>query len=175
VNVAIIEDSITRFTNDPASARSAPAVTARLTDGAAELSAGSFAWAADLPPALGGGNAAPSPTVYLLGALAGCAAAFLRDTLGPQFGVRIDGVTAVARCRSDARGLLGMNGALPDLTDLELEVSVDSPEPDERLQPVYQAWLERCPIYLAITRPNTVATRFVAQTSAEAQREGAPR
>ena len=170
MNSATIEDSVRRFADDPVPARSAPAVTARVTDGAAELSAGAFTWAADLPPALGGGNTAPSPTAYLLGALAGCAAAFLRDTLGPQFGVKIDGVTAVARCRSDARGLLGMEGALPDLADLELEVTVSSPEPAERLEPVYQAWLERCPIFLAITRPNAVGTRFQTQAAVEAQR-----
>lgn len=169
MNIAIIEESVARFTDDPALARSAPAVTARLTDGAAELSAGGFTWQADLPPALGGGGAAPSPTAYLLGALAGCAAAFLRGTLGPQFGVQIDGVTAVVRCRSDARGLLGLEGALPDLTDLELEVTVSSPEPDDRLEPVYQAWLERCPIFLAVTRPNTVATRFRTQSAVQAQ------
>ena len=168
MNAAIIEASVTRFTNDPEAARSAPAVTAHLTDGPAELSAGSFTWAADLPPALGGGNAAPSPTAYLLGAVAGCAAAFLRDTLGPQFGVRIDGVTAVARCRSDARGLLGMDGVAPDLTDLELEVTVNSPEPADRLEPVYRAWLERCPIYLAITRATPVRASFQAQAVAEA-------
>jgi uncharacterized OsmC-like protein len=168
MNMAIIEDSVTRFRDDPALARSAPAVTAQLTDGAARLSAGAFSWLADLPPTLGGGSTAPSPTAYLLGALAGCAAAFLRDTLGPQFGVQIDGVTAVARCRSDARGLLGMDGALPDLTDLELDVTVTSAEPDERLEPVYRAWLERCPIFLAITRPNTVATRFQTQATVEA-------
>lgn len=166
MNSTIINSTIQRFTTDPAEAQSAPSVTAQLTDGAAELSAGSFHWQADLPPALGGANTAPSPTAYLLGALAGCAAAFLRDTLAPQFGVRIDGVTAVARCRSDARGLLGMDGIAPDLGEIELEVTVSSPEPEERLRPVYQAWLERCPIYLGLTRPNAVATRFETVASA---------
>lgn len=169
MNSAIIEDSVTQFLDNPAAARSAPAVTARIADGATELSAGAFTWYADLPPALGGGNTAPSPTAYLLGALAGCAAAFMRDTLGPQFGVQIDRVTAVARCRTDARGLLGLVGALPDLGDLELEVTVDSPEPDDRLAPVYQAWLERCPIYLAITRPYVVVTSFQVRAAVEAR------
>ena len=160
MNPAIIDGSVERFRNDPAAARSEPTVIARLTDGVAELIAGSFRWEADLPPSLGGGNMAPSPTVYLLGALAGCAAAFLRDTLGPQLGVRIDGVTAVVRCRSDARGLLGIDGVAPDLAEIELEVTVDSPESDERLQPVYQAWLGRCPIYLALIGANPVRTGF---------------
>ena len=82
-------------------------MTATLVNGHARLSAGPFNWDADLPPAIGGGNLAPSPTAYLLGALAGCGVAFLRDTLAPQFDVELDDVTAVASASSDARGLLG--------------------------------------------------------------------
>jgi uncharacterized OsmC-like protein len=146
-----------RFRADPSAARSAPAVTATLVNGHARLSAGAFNWEADLPPALGGQNLAPSPTAYLLGALAGCAVAFLADTLAPQFGVRIDGVTAVARCQSDARGLLGVDGATPDLSGLELDVEVASPDPAEKTEPMLAAWRERCPIFLALLKPNEVA------------------
>jgi uncharacterized OsmC-like protein len=146
-----------RFRADPSAARTAPAVTATLVNGHARLSAGAFNWEADLPPALGGQNLAPSPTAYLLGALAGCAVAFLADTLAPQFGVRIDGVTAVARCQSDARGLLGMDGATPDLSGLELDVEVASPDPAEKTEPMLAAWRERCPIFLALLKPNEVA------------------
>ena len=66
-----------------------PEVTATLVNGRARLTAGPFNWDADLPAALGGEDLAPSPTAYLLGALAGCAVAFLRDTLAPQFDVEI--------------------------------------------------------------------------------------
>ena len=52
--------------------------------------------------AIGGENLAPSPTAYLLGALAGCGVVFLRDTLAPQFDVTIDALEATARCRADA-------------------------------------------------------------------------
>src|SRR5437899_6368265 len=78
---------------EPAKAKGTPTVQAR-TDGAqALLEDGSYSWRADLPAALGGTNAAPSPTALLLSALAGCAAVFIRDTLGPQLGVDIRGVT----------------------------------------------------------------------------------
>jgi hypothetical protein len=51
---------------EPAKARGTPTVQAR-TDGAqAVLEAGSLSWRADLPAALGGTNAAPSPTALLL-------------------------------------------------------------------------------------------------------------
>ncbi len=158
---SVIERTRQRFEADAAAAVSAPAVTATLANGRARLTAGAFNWDSDLPPALGGGGLSPSPTAYLLGALAGCAVAFMHDTLAPQLGIRLDGVSAVARCRTDARGLLAMPGALPDLESIEVQVTVESPEPDERLAELYRAWLERCPIYLAISGPNPVATQFL--------------
>jgi uncharacterized OsmC-like protein len=146
-----------RFRDDPTAARGTPTVTATLVDGRARLSAGSFTWDADLPTVIGGTNVAPSPTAYLLGALAGCGVAFLHDTLAPQFGVRIDGITAVARCGTDLRGLIGMDGASPELMDIELDIELTTPDPEDKTAPMLDAWRERCPIYLALLRPRSVA------------------
>src|SRR5689334_20112147 len=93
-----IDATRTKFAADASAARSTPAVTATLANGRARLSAGPFNWDADLPASLGGENLAPSPTAYLLGALAGCAVTFLHDTLAPEFDVDVDDITAVARC-----------------------------------------------------------------------------
>src|SRR5687768_7025764 len=90
----IIEATIEAWTKAPEQARGAPVVTARADDSQAVIQAGPFTWRADLPPALGGTNEAPSPTALLLSALAGCAVVFIRDTLGPQLGVRVDAVEA---------------------------------------------------------------------------------
>jgi uncharacterized OsmC-like protein len=157
---SVIGQTEERFRAEPEAARGAPTVSATLANGRARLSSGAFNWEADLPPAIGGGNLAPSPTAYLLGALAGCAVAFLHDTLAPQLGIRVDDVAAVARCTSDSRGLLGMDGVAPDIENIELEISVSSPEPEERIEELYRVWLERCPIYLAIGKPNAIATRL---------------
>jgi uncharacterized OsmC-like protein len=162
----LIAETEARFRADPSAARSTPTVTATLMNGRARLSAGPFNWEADLPIALGGGNLAPSPTAYLLGALAGCAVAFLHDTLAPQFGVTITGTTAIARCASDARGLLGMESVAPDLADLQLEIQLESPDPTDRTEPMLLAWRERCPIYLALLKPNQVRLDVVAPTAA---------
>jgi uncharacterized OsmC-like protein len=155
-----IAETEARYKADPSTARSAPAVTATLANGRARLSSGPFNWDSDLPSALGGENQAPSPTAYLLGALAGCAVAFLHDTLAPQFGVRIDGITAVARAASDARGLLGIDGVAPDLGGLEIEITVASPDGPDRTDPMFTAWRERCPIFLALLKPNAIDLRF---------------
>ena len=76
-----LTDAIARFTADPSAGRISPTVTASLADGRARLSADPFTWDSDLAPTLGGHNEAPSPVAYLLGGLAGCAVAFLANTL----------------------------------------------------------------------------------------------
>ena len=157
MDATLIAETDARLRADPAAARSTPTVTATLVDGHAHLSAGSFSWDADLPLTLGGANLAPSPTAYLLGALAGCAVAFLHDTLAPRFDVRIDDVTAVARCATDQRGLLGIDDVAPDLSALSLEIRVSSPSPQDRIDAMNAAWQERCPIYLAVLKPQSIA------------------
>jgi uncharacterized OsmC-like protein len=73
-------------------------------DSHAVIQASPFTWRADLRPALGGTNQAPSPTALLLSALAGCAVVFVRDTLAPQLGVRVTSVEAIVKCETDAEG-----------------------------------------------------------------------
>jgi len=157
--VSTISDTETLFRTDPTKAMSRPSVTASLANGRARLSSGPFNWDADLPAVLGGENLAPSPTAYLLGALAGCAVAFLRDTLAPQFGVTLDDVTAIATAASDLRGLLAIDGAAPDLGDLGLEISVKTSSPQEHVDAMFEAWRARCPIYLALLKPNAIALK----------------
>ena len=154
---SLISQTEERFRADPAAALAKPSVTATLANGRARLTAGNFNWEADLGPAIGGQNLAPSPTAYLLGALAGCAVAFLNDTLAPQFGVEITDLSAIARCTSDTRGLLGMDGVAPELTDIALEITVTSASEPAQIDEMLAAWQERCPVYLAIKRPNAVA------------------
>ena len=128
-------------------------MTATLVDGRAHLTAGAFDWDADLPTVIGGTNLAPSPTAYLLGALAGCGVAFLNDTLAPQFGVRIEGITAVARCSTDLRGLLGMDDASPELMDIGLRSRHHARSPEDGA--MFDAGVTL--IYLALLRPRAVA------------------
>lgn len=167
METSVIRATEDRFRNEPSAAQSVPAVRAALANGRARISAGPFNWDSDLPHGLGGGNLAPSPTAYLLGALAGFAVAFIHDTLAPQLGIAVDDVAAEASCRGDARGLLAMDGVAADLTDISLRISIKSTEADERIEVLRQAWLERCPIYLAIGQANPVAVELVTQRGSE--------
>lgn len=161
----VIRETTRLWEAQPEKAKGRPAVKARSDGSRAVLETGSFAWHADLPPAVGGGNEAPSPTALLLSALAGCAVVFVRDTLGPQLGVRIDGVEATAQCETDSRGLLGMAGAVPDLQNVQLAIRIQSPDPEDAIRKLYEVWLARCPIYLALQKPLAVTTTLeIART-----------
>jgi uncharacterized OsmC-like protein len=156
----IIAETQRLWQADPDKAKGRPAIQARSDGAQAVLEAGSFNWRADLPPALGGTNQAPSPTALLLSALAGCAVVFIRDTLAPQLGIQVERVEATARCESDARGLLGMSGVAPDLQNIELAIEVTSAAGEADARRLYHAWQERCPIYLALVKPTSVRTTW---------------
>ena len=162
MTTTVLTETEARFRADPATARTTPTVTATLLEGRARLSAGPFTWDADLPLGIGGTNQSPSPTAYLLGALAGCGVAFLNDTIAPQFDVVIDDITAVAKCTADTRGLLGIDGVAADLDGLELEIRVSSTSPQDRIDAMFAAWRDRCPIYLALLAPKSVALTTTA-------------
>lgn len=152
-----LAESAAKFRADPSAGITNPTVTATLVNGHARLSSGPFNWETDLGPAVGGENLAPSPTAYLLGALAGCGVVFLRDTLAPEFGVTVVAAEATASCRADLGGLLGLDGISPALEQIRLEVRVTSSDPSDRIEAMFAAWQERCPIYLGLLTPNEVA------------------
>lgn len=160
MNVGTIEESIRSWQQNPEKAKGKPVVNATSDGSQAVLEAGPFSWRADLPQALGGGNLAPSPTALLLGALAGCAVAFIRDTLAPQLGVAVTSVRASARCTSDARGLVGLPGAVPDLQDVELQIEIASSDSQDKVERLYRTWEARCPVYLALTKAVPVKTHL---------------
>jgi uncharacterized OsmC-like protein len=156
----VISETAELWDSDPDKARGTPTVKARSEGAVAVMEAGPFSWQADLPSPLGGSNQAPSPTAFLLSALAGCAVVFIRDTLGPQLGVSIESVEATASCEADSRGLLGMEGAEPDLGNIAIDIRVVSPDGEDGVNRVMVAWKERCPIYLSLIMPMAVRVDF---------------
>jgi len=148
-----IHETVRLFEEQPEKAISKPTVKARTDGSQAIMEAGSFSWRSDLPEPIGGTNQAPSPTALLLSALAGCAAVFI----APQLGVRVEAVEATAQCEADSRGLLGMAGAEPDLKNIRLDIRVQSPDDESSVQKIYEAWQERCPIYLALTKAMNIS------------------
>ena len=160
-----IRETVHSWEQNPEKAKTKRTVKVRSDGAQAVIEAGPFTWRADLPSPLGGTNQARSPTALLLGALGGCAVVFIRDTLAPQLGVRVDAVEATVQCDSDARGLLAMAGIAPDLQNIQVTIQMQSPDGEAAAQKVYQAWLQRCPIYLAITKPMRVTASMQLKAS----------
>src|SRR6476619_4973683 len=126
-----IEETVRLWKAEPEKAKGKRMVIARAEGSKAVMEHGSFSWRTDMPVPLGGTNEAPSPTALLLSALAGCAVVFIRDTLAPQLGVRVDTVEATAQCDADARGLLGMGGVAPDLRNVALSIVIQSSDSED--------------------------------------------
>jgi hypothetical protein len=57
---------------------------------------------------------------------------------------------------SDLPGLIGVDGAAPDLMELKLDVKVATGSPQDRVDAMFAAWRQRCPIYLALLNPNAI-------------------
>lgn len=108
---------------------------------------------------VGGANQAPSPTAYLLGALAASAVAYTHDALAPEFGVSIEELSTVAGCSTDLARLLGMEGRDPRLTGLRLQVTMRA-EPADRVAQLQAAWAARCPALLVLTEPAEVQVEW---------------
>lgn len=163
MTVDSIQRTFRNFSDNPAAGKVHPAATATLANGRARISSGPFNWDADLPPVIGGANQSPSPTAYLLGALAGCAVVFVQAALAPEFEVEIQELTAEATCATDLGGLLGVADADPRIRDLKLTIRLKSGSSAEAIQRLHRAWRERCPIYLALLEPVDVQVSFVAE------------
>jgi uncharacterized OsmC-like protein len=153
-----IKETIRQWQAEPENAILKPIVKAQSEGVQAVIEAGPFSWRMDVPPAFGGTNEAPSPAALLLGSLAGCAALFIKDTLAPQYGVGVEAVEATVSCTADGRGALGMAESIPDLQDMHITIQIKSTENDEKIRRVYDAWLERCPVYLALIKSMKVVT-----------------
>jgi len=165
MSTSAIQETINQWQSEPEKAIMKPIVKGRSEGVQAVIEAGPFSWRMDVPPVFGGTNEAPSPAALLLGSLAGCAALFIKDTLAPQYGVAVEAVEATVSCTADGRGALGMAESIPDFQDMAITIQIKSTENSEKVKQVYDAWLERCPVYLALIKSLKVATTLKINSS----------
>ena len=165
MSTTVIQETIRQWQDEPEKAIMKPTVKGRSDGVQAVIAAGPFSWRMDVPPPFGGTNKAPSPAALLLGSLAGCAALFIKDTLAPQYGVAVEAVEATVSCTADGRGALGLAEAIPDLQEMAITIRIRSTENDEKVKQLYDAWLERCPVYLALIKSLKVGTALEINSS----------
>ena len=54
---------------------------------------------------------------------------------------------------------------MPDMRNVSLTIAIRSPEDEDAVRRVFEAWQERCPVYLALTKALPVATTLeIART-----------
>lgn len=118
----------------------------------------------DEPPAFGGSDQGPNPSELLLVALGACQHITLM-VLAEQLGVEIDDIEIEVEGDIDLRGFLGLDPAIrPGFQQIRLHVSVQSPEPEERLRALLALAEQRCPVADMLRHPVPIeVTLEVAQ------------
>ena len=137
-----------------------PAVKATIDEDIVVLTAGSWTWKEDLPPVLGGTNTEPGPLQHLLGALAGCAAGLIKNTLAPIMGVLVDKVNVDIRCEFDAGACLGIKGAKADLSNTVFNVTIYSKADPKDVEKLFEIWKQRAPVLLGLQKPMEIQTNL---------------
>jgi len=157
---ARLQKFIERFEKKPESGILKPGVKATIDDGIVVLSAGNWTWKEDLPPVLGGTNTEPGPLQHLLGALAGCAAGLIKNTLAPITGVPVDKVDVSIQCEFDVRACLGIKGATADLTNTVFDVTIYSKADRKDVEELFEIWEQRAPVLLGLEKPMKIQTNL---------------
>jgi len=151
-----IEAAIAYLSEHPDEARyTDSAATARLEDGLRVMvtGPGKASLATDMPHSVGGGDAAPSPGWFLRAAEASCVATLVAMRAA-QLGVALADLQVTVDSRSDDRGILGMNDAIPaGPLSTRVVVRITRAGADEQpLEPLVRWALAHCPVTDAVSR-----------------------
>jgi uncharacterized OsmC-like protein len=153
---AAIERTINVFTQRPGAARSTYKVTAQLGDGlTATTREGRWSVDFDMPVALGGGGASPTPGVYGRATLLGCLAIGIRlEAL--QAGLALDAVDLSMEVDCDDRGLFGLADVPPGYEAFRIQVAVKSRAPEADVRRLIDQALARSPWYDVFSRAQNI-------------------
>ncbi len=113
---------------------------------------------ADLAPFMGGEGLAPDPVQYCLYGLAACYAGTFASVAAME-GVELRGLRVAIENRLDLARTLGLSET-PIVEGVEIELSVKSDAPREKLEEIKRLADERCPGVECLRRPIPLATRL---------------
>jgi uncharacterized OsmC-like protein len=149
------------FEKNPEAALLKPKVSASMKDDKVILKAGRFTWEEDLPPVLGGTDSAPGPVHHLLGALAGCGAALVKNTLAPMTETQVDSVDVDVQCELDVKGIYGMTNATAEIRNVSFVMTIRSNDDPEKIKKMFELWKQRAPVFLCFEKPVPVSAKLV--------------
>lgn len=162
-----IEKFIEHFKNNPDAGVLKPRVVAKAEGDSVTLNDGKYTFEEDLPPVLGGKGTAVGPLQHLLGSLAGCAACMLYKTFAPLTGTNVDSVEVEVESEFDVKGALGIEGCVPDMKNVKMNVTIHSDDDPEKVKELFELWKTRAPVFLCFQKPSEVATELVVKKPGE--------
>lgn len=113
----------------------------------------------DSPPPLGGPNEELNPLDLLLGALATCGA-FVIETAARERNVSLDSVTLHVEADFDPRGVKGMEGINPMITEFRIKASIEGATGAQKAELIEQ-FKVRCPVYKTLSRATAIELEIV--------------
>jgi uncharacterized OsmC-like protein len=125
----------------------------------------------DLPPALGGERAAPTPSQQVQAALGACLA-MTYQLQAAERGVELTRVRVTVETESDVRGLLGSAASSPGFGALRYHVDIESPGDAVAVQAVVDAADRHSPVLADLTRPSVAERTVTITRTAPRQDEG---
>lgn len=114
----------------------------------------------DEPTHSGGSDAAPQPTEYMLASLGFCQLSML---IACAAAMRLDVTSFVTRVTGfrDNRGNAGTADVRAGYYRIEVETTVESSEPSDRLRRLVELAEARCPVYDNLAHPTRLETRVL--------------
>lgn len=110
----------------------------------------------DLPPALGGEGAAPSPVALARAALGACLAMGYR-LHAAELGVELTAVRVTVESESELRGMLDPGAeAPPGFTAVRCHVEIESPAPEEEVRRAVELGDQLSPVLDMLARAHAV-------------------
>jgi len=104
----------------------------------------------DSPPPLGGPNQELNPLDVFLAALATCGT-FVIETAAGEMEIPLESVSLEAEGDFDPRGVKGVEGIDPRITEFRVKVNVVGPT-EEQTETLIEEFKKRCPVYTTLSR-----------------------
>lgn len=100
----------------------------------------------DEPVVLGGTDKGPNPMEYVVGAFIGCYSVMI-SLISQELEFSYNGIEFETAGIIDIRGLMGVEGVSPHFQKIRLNVYIETPENDERLEQLQESVEKRCPAF----------------------------
>ena len=113
----------------------------------------------DSPPPLGGPNEELNPLDILLASLATCGT-FVIETAARERSIPLESVTLDVEGDFDPRGVKGVEGIDPMITEFRVKVSIVGTTKKQTIELVEQ-FKERCPVYTTLSRATSIKFELI--------------